>query len=123
MLTLAFMKLWRMGACVVLLIGTVFAFQRPFREFPGVEYRIGDIPLPTDYKQNAEWTFARLMYPPASGRRRFGGFGAGFGGFRGGGGGYCRGNGGMDWEQGCAIWTQDFPRADRHFSQAVRRLT
>src|SRR6185312_8287109 len=66
---------------------------------------------------------ARLMYPPANGRRRFGGFGAGFGGGRFGGGGYCRGNGGMDWEQGCAIWTQDFPRADRHFSQAVRRLT
>jgi hypothetical protein len=51
------------------------------------------------------------MYPPAPGMR--GGYGAGFG-FRWGGG---------DWTQGNSIWTQDFPRADRHFAQAVRRLT
>jgi hypothetical protein len=38
--------------------------------------------------------------------------------------GFGRGyGGGMDWEHGNSIWTQDFPRADRHFSQAVRRLT
>jgi hypothetical protein len=28
-----------------------------------------------------------------------------------------------DWRQGSSLWTQDFPRADRHFSEAVRRLT
>ncbi|MEI9974869.1 MAG: DUF4159 domain-containing protein [Ignavibacteriota bacterium] len=27
------------------------------------------------------------------------------------------------WNEGGGIWTQDYPRADRHFSQAVRRLT
>jgi hypothetical protein len=115
------MKFWRLGACAAL-VGTLFAFQRPFREFPGVEYRLGEIPLPPDYKVPGEWTFARLMYPPIAGGRRFGG---GYGGYGGGmGAGFGRGyGGGMDWEHGNSIWTQDFPRADRHFSQAVRRLT
>jgi hypothetical protein len=49
------------------------------------------------------------MYPNAPGGR----FGRGFG-FRGGGG---------NWTDGYSIWTQDYPRADRHFVQAVRRLT
>jgi hypothetical protein len=77
---------------------------------------LGEIPLPPDYREKTEWTFARLMYPPAPGGR-FGGYGRGFGR-----GGYGRFGGG-DWTQGNTIWTQDFPRADRHFVQAVRRLT
>ncbi len=28
-----------------------------------------------------------------------------------------------EWHTGISLWTQDYPRADRHFSQAVRRLT
>src|SRR6201996_8473946 len=104
---------WRRVAICVALVGTAFAFQRPFREFPGVEYRVGDIPLPPDYKEHTEWTFARLMYPPIAGGR-YGGYG-GYGRFG--------RRGGMDWTNGGAIWTQDFPRADRHFAQAVRRLT
>ena len=48
------------------------------------------------------------MYPPAPGGR----YGRGYG---------FRGNGA--WNEGFAIWTQDYPRADRHFVQAVRRLT
>ena len=28
-----------------------------------------------------------------------------------------------DWREGLSLWTQDYPRADRHFVQAVRRLT
>jgi hypothetical protein len=47
------------------------------------------------------------MYPQS---RR--GYGGGFG-FRGGG----------DWREGYSMWTQDYPRADRHFSEAMRRLT
>ncbi len=93
------------GAAV---IGTLSAFQLPFREFPGVEYRVGEIALPTDFTERTEWTFARLMYPPAPRGR----YGRGYG-FRGGG----------VWTEGNTIWTQDYPRADRHFSQAVRRLT
>ena len=104
---------WRLAACATLL-GSLLAFQRPFREFPGVEYTLGEIPLPPDYQEKTEWAFARLMYPPAPGGR-YGFRGFGYGGY----GRYSRG----DWTQGNAIWTQDFPRADRHFAQAVRRLT
>lgn len=84
---------------------TLYAFQRPFRQYPGVEY--DNFPLPQDCREQTEWAFARLMYP--STRR---GIGDGYG-FRGIG----------DWREGYSIWTQDYPRADRHFSEAVRRLT
>jgi hypothetical protein len=101
-------RAWWIAAGLAML-GTVYA-QLPFREFPGVEYRAGDIPLPIDWNDKTEWTFARLMYPNAPGGR----YGRGFG-FRGGGSGY--------WTEGNSIWTQDYPRADRHFVQALRRLT
>ena len=96
----------------VAVLGTLYA-QLSFREYPGVEYRLGDIPLPVDWQEKTEWTFARLMYPNAPGGR----FGRGFGG------GYGYRGGGDSWTQGYSIWTQDYPRADRHFVQAVRRLT
>jgi hypothetical protein len=83
--------------------------QLPFREYPGVEYRLGEIPLPADAHAKTEWTFARLMYPPAPGGR----YGRGYGwGYR-----------GSIWTEGNSIWTQDYPRADRHFVLALRRLT
>lgn len=100
------------GIAFVLLAGTLYAFQLPpFREYPGVEYRMGDIPLPPDYQEKTEFTFARLMYPLSPYSR--GGRGFGFGGRRGGG----------VWYEGNSMWTQDYPRADRHFAEAVRRLT
>ena len=84
-------------------ISALYAFQRPFREYPGIEYN--NFPLPPDYREKTEWAFARLMYPESR---------VGFGfGFRSGG----------DWREGYSMWTQDYPRADRHFSEAVRRLT
>lgn len=89
-----------MAASASLLI----ALQQPFREYPGMEYN--DFPLPKDYSVPAEFTFARLMYPPA-----WGGFG---GGFR---------RGGADWRNGYSWWTQDYPRADRHFLLALNRLS
>jgi hypothetical protein len=89
-------------------LGAAFAQLRPFREYPGVEYE--QFQLPPDYNQPAEWVFARLMYPPFSGyvgpgyrynyRRRFG-----------------------NWKEGRSAWTTDYPRADRHLAQAVRRLS
>jgi hypothetical protein len=100
-------------AISLVLLGTLYAFQAPFREYPGVEYRLGDIPLPADYQEKSEWTFARLMYPPAPGGRYGRSFGYGGYGYRGAG----------HWTEGNSIWTQDYPRADRHFVQAVRRLT
>jgi hypothetical protein len=83
--------------------GLLTAFQRPFREFNGIEYSAGSIPIPPDYNQNTEWVFARLMFPP----------------------GPLNGYAGrdLDWHTGVSLWSQDFPRADRHFSLAVRRLT
>lgn len=77
---------------------------KPFREYEGVEYGIGEIPLPRDAHVNSEWTFARMMFP--------GGENDGY-----------RGRYDGDWRQGLTLWTQDFPRADRHFALAVRRLT
>jgi hypothetical protein len=94
---------WLVGLTLISL--SAFSFKRTFRQYPGVEY--DNFPLPADYKEKTEWAFARLMYPPT---RR--GIGGGYG-FRGGG----------DWREGFSIWTQDYPRADRHFSEAVRRLT
>src|SRR6202163_1500600 len=97
--------LWR-SACAIIFSGTLFAAlyaQRPFREYPSVEYG-ESLPLPPDWRQPGEWTFARLMYPPGP-----------LDGYRG------RFDG--DWRLGLSLWTQDYPRADRAFSQAVRRLT
>lgn len=85
-------------------LSALYAFQKPFREYPGIEYN--DFPLPSDYAEKTEWVFGRLMYPMASGSRGFG--------FR---------RYGGDWREGRSMWTQDYPRADRHFLQAVRRLT
>jgi hypothetical protein len=91
----------------VAFLSALFA-QRPWREYPAFEYN--DFPIPADYQEKTEWAFARLMYPNASfayGGRRFGGRFA------------------VDWTQGGrgVFWTMDYPRSDRHFSQAMRRLT
>jgi len=52
---------WRIAGGVVLL-ASLFAFQRPFRVYQAWE-PYDDIPLPTDWQQKTEWVFARLMYP------------------------------------------------------------
>ena len=80
------------------------AFQREWRLYESLE-PYDDIAVPADAKQPAEWTFARLMYPSAPNVR--------FESFR-----YRR-----DWRDGGTSWTEDYPRADRHFLEAVRRLT
>ena len=85
-------------------LGSLFAFQLPFREYPAVEYN--DFPVPADFQEKTEWVFARLMYPPAASARFV-----------------FRRRGHQDWAKGNSSWTQDYPRADRHFSQAIRRLT
>src|SRR5579875_3834996 len=89
-------KLSAWVGCTIACLGTAYAIgrkpPRPFREYPGIEYRLGSIPLPPDFQQKAEWAFARLMYPP--------GWNDGYAG---------RDN--PDWWEGDALWTQDFPRA------------
>jgi len=74
--------------------------QRPFREYPGWEYE--NFPLPHDWRVPGEWTFARMMYPSVRFSDRP----------------YT-----PDWWNGRTNWTIDYPRSDRHLSEAVRRLT
>ena len=74
--------------------------QKPFREWPAIEY--SNFPIPPDANRPAEWTRARLRYPDITGyglhsTGRFLGF-AGY-------------------------WTMDYPRSDRHLLEGVRRLT
>src|SRR5580693_3336751 len=82
-----------------------FAPAKPFRQYSGVEYRMGEIGLPSDWNVPGEFTFARLMYPNGGPMDGY----------------YPRFQG--DWREGLSLWTQDYPRADRHFLEAVRRLT
>ena len=89
---------------MLLFFGTLYAFEKPWRTYPAVEYN--DFPTPPDYKVPAEWVFARIMYPPGpldgySSTGRFTG----------------------DYRLGLSLWTQDYPRADRHFARAIRRLS
>src|SRR4051794_8488411 len=103
---MTFTRVGRAGAGILLVLTSLIAFQRPFREYPGREY--GDFPLPKDYMVQAEWVFARLMYPQS----QYGG-----GGF---GGGVL---GGGNWPGGSSSGPTDYPPPDRHFVEAVRRLT
>jgi hypothetical protein len=96
-------------ACTLALAGALFAFQKPFRQYISME-AYDNIPLPEDWKQPGEWVYARLMYPQNP-EARFGG-----GRFR-------RFGQVLDWRSGGTSWTQDYPRADRHFAQALRRLS
>jgi Domain of unknown function (DUF4159) len=97
--------LWQSG-CTFVLAGILFGglhAQRPYRLYPSVE-GYDQMPLPPDWKRPAEWTFARLMYPPGP-----------LDGYRG------RFDG--DWREGLSLWTQDYPLADRTIAAALRRLT
>lgn len=90
------------GCALLACAGAVYCYQQPFRQYQGVEYR--EFQLTPDWQEKTEYAFARLMFPPGANdgyRGRFDG----------------------DWRLGLSLWTQDYPRADRHFSQAVRRLT
>ena len=93
--------LW-VTAGVLACFGSLYAFQKPFRQYPGVEYY--KFETPPDSQEKTEFAFARLMFP--------GGWNDGY-----------RGRFDGDFRLGLSLWTQDYPRADRHFSQAVRRLT
>ena len=87
-----------------MLVCTLLA-QRPFRQYPAWEYF--NFPLPSDWNQPGEWTFARLMYPTTEVRVDWQSE-------------YKRG---FDWRQGTTNWTIDYPRSDRHLAAAIRRLT
>ena len=78
-------------------LGLLWA-QKPFKEWPAIEYE--NFPVPPDASRATEWTRARLRYPDVTGypsNSRYGNF-AGY-------------------------WTMDYPRSDRHLLTGVRRLT
>ena len=82
------------GLFAVATLGVLFA-QKPFREWPALEYDV--FALPRTWNQPAEWTRARLRYPDLVGYPNRGDF--------------------------PGYWTMDYPRADRHVLEGVRRLT
>jgi hypothetical protein len=99
---------WRVPvslACAAMVLICVAFGQRPFREYPGFEYE--SFQKPSDWETPGEWTFARLMYPSA--HRYYAGE-------------YPRPYF-PNWWDGRTDWTIDYPRSDRHLSEAVRRLT
>ncbi|HWF07143.1 MAG TPA: DUF4159 domain-containing protein [Bryobacteraceae bacterium] len=87
----------------VTVFGAAWAFQRPFRQYPGQEYT--NFEVPSDANEKTEFVMGRLMFR-ASPYGMFGQLDRYY-----------------DWREGRTGWTNDYPRADRHFVQAVRRLT
>ena len=85
----------------------LWGFQMPFRVYRSLE-PYDNVELPPDWADKTEWVFARLMYPqhPHARFGRYYGYGAA-----------------STWLEGGTSWSQDYPRADRHFSLALRRLT
>jgi hypothetical protein len=84
-------------------LSAAWAFQKPFREYPGQEYTGFDVPPGAN--EHTEFVMGRLMFP-ASPYGMFGMLDRYY-----------------DWREGRTGWTNDYPRADRHFVQAVKRLT
>jgi hypothetical protein len=74
--------------------------QKPFREWPAIEY--SNFPIPPDANRPAEWTRARLRYPDITGYSL---------------------HGGGRYFNFAGYWTMDYPRSDRHLLAGVRRLT
>lgn len=97
------MRLTRPLAAVCLFTGLAAVYaQRPFREYPPMESVDSEAGLPPDYRNPAELVLGRLMFPSGGGRGR---------------------GGGGSWQEGRSNWTVDYPRGDRTFSVAIRRLT
>src|SRR5215470_14404409 len=95
-----FLPLWGPGmrlriliAVSIAIFGCFTVMQAQRGYMPFNDDEDSPAPIPPDANEKTEWAFARLIYP--SGR---------FYGLRG-------------------YWTIDSPKADRQFSQGVRRLT
>src|SRR5580692_11693332 len=87
---------------LVSVVGVLRA-QRPFKEYPAIEYE--NFPLPQDWNQKTEWVRARLRYPDIYGYPD-----------------HLR----VSMQNGNPFpgyWTMDYPRSDRHLLSGIRRLT
>jgi hypothetical protein len=94
-----------LAVCLLGLISTwdVLRAQRPFKEYPAIEY--SNFPIPGDFGQKTEWVRARLRYPDIYGYPN---------------------NLRVSMRDGRpfpGMWTMDYPRSDRHLLAGVRRLT
>jgi len=98
----------RMAVAAGIVLAALWAFDRPFRVYNSLE-PYDNVDMPPDYREKTEWVFGRLMYPQHPNAR--------FGRYRWGGGGPA------NWLEGGTSWSQDYPRADRLFARALRRLT
>jgi len=99
-------RLWLVIAGIAA-VSALSAFQLPFRVYRSIE-PYDTVELPPDWQMRTEWVFARLMYPQHPNAR------------------FARPrpfSDPLEWKQGGTSWSQDYPRADRHFAQALRRLT
>ncbi len=76
--------------------------QLPFRQYRAMEGRDSETGLPPDHQAKSELVLGRLMYPSSGGGR---------------------GGGGGNWHDGGTNWTVDYPKGDRFFAGAIRRLT
>ena len=90
--------------CALIFLGVVYGFQKPWREYPAVEYN--NFPLPAGLPGPRRMDL-RAPHVPRR-RTRLDGY-------------YPRFQG--DYRHGLSLWTQDYPRADRHLARAMRRLT
>ena len=82
--------------------GIALLAQRPFKDYPAIEY--GNFPVPSDWNTKTDWVRARLRYPDIYGypfKPLFYNNGQEFPGY----------------------WTMDYPRSDRHLLAGVQRLT
>jgi hypothetical protein len=102
-----FRRVFGVAGCGLALMGALYGFQKPFRLYRSFE-PYDNVAMPPDWQEKTEWVFARLMYPehPEAILARRVRWGMPF-----------------NWLEGGTSWTQDYPRADRHFAQALRRLT
>jgi Domain of unknown function (DUF4159) len=94
-----------LAVCILVLISTwdVVRAQRPFKEYPAIEY--SNFPIPGDFGQKTEWVRARLRYPDIYGYPN---------------------NLRVSMRDGRpfpGMWTMDYPRSDRHLLAGVKRLT
>lgn len=94
-----------LAICFLSLISAwdVLQAQRPFKEYPAIEY--SNFPIPGDFGQKTEWVRARLRYPDIYGYPN---------------------NLRVSMRDGRpfpGMWTMDYPRSDRHLLAGVKRLT
>jgi hypothetical protein len=104
---MTFRRVFGVAGCMLALMGVLYGFQKPFRLYRSFE-PYDNVAMPPDWQEKTEWVYARLMYPehPDAILARRVRWGMPF-----------------NWLEGGTSWTQDYPRADRHFAQALRRLT